>query len=86
MDLAELRRQLAELNHLPGNTPVVLAADDEGNSFSPLATVAAALYQAENSFSGEWHPTEEMRAVANDGEWDPAPDSAVPAVFLWPTN
>ena len=86
MDLSELRRQLAELNHLPGNTPVVLATDAEGNGFSPLATVADALYEAHNAFNGQWYATAEQRAVADEDEWDPAPDSAIPAVFLWPTS
>lgn len=77
---------IAELSTLPSDMPVILATDAEGNGYSPLATVADALYVAGSPFSGEWYATPEQRAVANDGEWDEAPAGAVPALFLWPAS
>ncbi|MFF7184670.1 hypothetical protein ACFZAR_05425 [Streptomyces sp. NPDC008222] len=85
MTLAELRRQLNALN-LPGDTPVVLSTDAEGNGFSPLSVLDDALYLAHNSFNGEWYATDEMRTQNPENEWDEAPSEAKPAVFLWPTN
>lgn len=77
---------IAKLATLPSGMPVVLATDAEGNGFSPLATIADALYEAGSPYSGQWYATAEQRAVANDGEWDEAPKCAVPAVFLWPAS
>lgn len=86
MTLAELRQQLAALN-LPDDTLVVLAKDGEGNGFSPAVEAIPAMYLAENTFSGEHYPTEEQRQAEEDpDEYSQAPDDAVPAVFLWPTN
>lgn len=87
MDLTTLRAQLAELDHLPGETIVVLAKDGEGNGYSPLAEVEDAMYLAESTWSGEHYLTaEQVAADPECGEDDEAPDDAVPAVFLWPTN
>ena len=61
MNLAELRTQLAQYADLPGETPVVLAEDAEGNGFSPLADASPAMYLAESSFHGEHYMTEEQR-------------------------
>jgi len=85
MTLAELRQQLAALN-LPGDTTVVLATDAEGNGFSPLHTAVNGMYEAHNAYTGQWYATNDQRAAANDDDWDEAPPSAVPAVFLWPTS
>lgn len=85
MTLAELRAQLAALN-LPDDTPVILARDIEGNGYSPLHEIDGdLLYDAESPYSGQIYATPEMRAAEPD-QWDEAPASAVPAVFLWPTN
>jgi hypothetical protein len=84
MTLAELRAQLDALN-LPDDTIVILARDVEGNSYSPLHQADDALYDAESPYSGQMYASPEMRA-AEPGEWDEAPDSAVRAIFLWPTN
>jgi hypothetical protein len=87
MTLDELRDRLRTLEHLPGSTLVVLAEDTEGNGFSPLHEAVPGMYLAETSFSGEHYPTEEQRLAEDDpDEYAPAPDEAVPAVFLWPTN
>ena len=84
MTLAELRAQLDALN-LPDDTPVILARDAEGNGYSPIHSVDDLLYDTESPYSGQMYATAEMRAAEPD-EWDEAPDSAIPAVFLWPTN
>jgi hypothetical protein len=87
MTLAELRTALAALNHLPDDTLVVLAKDAEGNGFSPLVETEHAMYLAETTWSGEHYMTEEQRQAKDDpDEYSEAPDDAVPAVFLWPTN
>ena len=86
MTLAELRAQLAALN-LPDDTPVILAHDIEGNGFSPLVEADPGMYLADTTWSGEHYLTEEQRlAATNPEEWSQAPDGAVPAVFLWPTD
>lgn len=85
MTLAELRAQLDALN-LPDDTPVILARDTEGNGYSPLHEIDGdLLYNAESPYSGQMYATPEMRAAEPD-EWGEGPDSAVRAVFLWPTN
>ncbi|MCX4681656.1 hypothetical protein OG413_41380 [Streptomyces sp. NBC_01433] len=87
MTLAELRTALAELDHLPGDTTVVLAKDAEGNAFSPLDEVDPSMYHAETEWSGERYMTDAARqAQADPDDYDKAPDNAVPAVLLWPTN
>lgn len=86
MTLAELRKQIATFDHLPDDTPVVLANSAEGNGFSPLAVIDDALYEAHNSFSGDWYATDQMRAQNPENDWDQAPYGTVPAVFLWPTS
>ena len=87
MDLATLRTQLAELDHLPGDTIVVMAKDGEGNGFSPLAEVEDAMYDADSTYSGDRYMTDaEYTALDDPDDYSQAPESAVPAVFLWPTN
>jgi hypothetical protein len=82
--VADLRRALAQY---PDDTPVILSSDEEGNSFSPLADATRGMYLLNSSFAGEHYPTEEDRlAEENPDEFDPAPESAVFSVFLWPTN
>lgn len=87
MTLDELRKQLDDLN-LPGDTPVVLARDAAGNgTFSPVCEAEVALYAAESTWSGErYMPEEERLATEDPDDYQQAPDDAVPAVFLWPTN
>lgn len=78
---------IEKLLKIPGDTLVVMSSDAEGNTFSPLDSAEPAMYLAENSFSGEHYMTEEQRqATNNPDEYCGAPDEAVPAVFLWPTN
>jgi hypothetical protein len=86
MTLAELRAQLDALN-LPDDTPVVLAKDGEGNGFSPAVCADPGMYLADTTYSGEHYMTEEQRLAETDpDEYSEAPDDAVRAIFLWPTN
>jgi hypothetical protein len=86
MTLNELRKQLDALN-VPGDTPVILAKDAEGNGFSPAYEAEVSVYTAETTWSGERYMTEEDRqATGEPDEYAAAPDEAVRAVFLWPTN
>ena len=86
MTLAELRAQLAALN-LPNDTIVILAKDAEGNGFSPLEATESCMYAADTTWSGDRYLTEEQRLAKEEpDDWFQAPDDAVPAVFLWPTN
>ncbi|MFD9223770.1 hypothetical protein ACFWDI_28155 [Streptomyces sp. NPDC060064] len=87
LTLADLRQQLAAFDDLPGDTPVVMSKDGEGNGYSPLAELSPGMYLAENTWSGEHYPTEEqLRDDPNADEDEGAPEDAVPAVFLWPVN
>ncbi|MGW3932922.1 hypothetical protein ACWECC_33235 [Streptomyces microflavus] len=87
MTLAELRTALAKLDHLSGEAIVVLAKDSEGNAFSPLDEVDPSMYQAETEWSGERYMTETARQAKDDpDDYAKAPDGAVLAIFLWPTN
>lgn len=90
-----LDRLIAELQSLkqsgvPGTARIVLAKDGEGNGFSPMSPrdgVDASLYDAETTWSGERYMTDAAReATGKPEEYAEAPESAVVAVFLWPTN
>ena len=86
MTLDELRKQLDALN-VPGDTPVILAKDAEGNGFSPAVEAEVAMYAADSTWSGERFMTEaDRQATGQPAEYDEAPADAVRAVFLWPTN
>ncbi|MFF8617040.1 hypothetical protein [Streptomyces sp. NPDC015350] len=87
MTLAELRRELAELDHLPGETIVILAKDAEGNAFLPLDEIDPSMYYAQTDWSGERYMTEEARqAQADPGAYSKAPIDAVIGLCLWPTS
>lgn len=87
---------IAELTELkkrgvPGDTVVVLAKDAEGNDFSPLTNdgggVDHAMYLPNSTWSGYHYMSEADRLSLDDAhEYEPAPDDAFPAVFLWPVN
>lgn len=87
MTLAELRTALAKLDHLPGDTLVIVAKDSEGNGHSPLGEVDPSMYHAETAWSGARYMTEAARQAQREpDDYAKAPDDAVLAVFLWPTN
>lgn len=84
MTVDELRKRLTDL---PGDLPVVLSKDGEGNGFSPLADAEQAMYDAESTWAGERYDLEEVRlAQPHPEHYDPAPEGSVRALFLWPTN
>jgi len=78
LTVADLRARLADL---PGDLPVILVLDGEGNDFSPLIGAGSALYLAESASGGECYPAEESRLAHGHA---PAPAGAKPAYFLWP--
>lgn len=85
--LGELRRKLAEFDHLPEDTVVVVAKDGEGNDFSPLDELQEGMYLVETTWSGEHYMTEEQRqAHKHPDDYSEAPEEAVRAVVLWPVN
>jgi hypothetical protein len=85
--LDELREQVAGLADLPGDTPVIVATDAEGNGFSPVESLDPGMYLAESMFRGEHYLPEDRRQALDDpDQFDQAPDGAVPALFLWPIN
>ncbi|WP_327385097.1 hypothetical protein [Streptomyces sp. NBC_01207] len=87
LTLDSLRALLAEFADLPGDTPVILQKDGEGNDFSPLAGGDRAMYLADTAYSGEAYPTaEEVAADPQYTEEDEAPEEAVLAVVLYPVN
>lgn len=87
MKVADL---IEELKKLPQDSVVVQSSDAEGNTYSPIAAVAAGFYHAETGYSGGWSEQdhydqanmtrEEYVAEYFDG------DKGVPAVCIWPTN
>lgn len=89
LTLAMLRQLVrTDWSGLPGSTLVVLSRDAEGNSFSPFATYSRSRYAPTyNDFVGEVFPLpdelkkdKELRELFADG----IPDSAVPALVLYP--
>ena len=87
LTLAGLRARLEELGDLPGDTPVILQKDAEGNGFSPLAGADESMYEAETAYSGEAYMTSaQIAADPAYTEEDEAPEGAVRAVVLWPLN
>lgn len=89
--LGELHAILGELlKTLPKSTLIVMSKDGEGNGFSPLSEtdgIGIAMYLPRNTYAGYRYMTEADRlATGNPEDYDKAPDDAVRAVFLWPTN
>ncbi|MFC7309015.1 hypothetical protein ACFQVC_33020 [Streptomyces monticola] len=89
---------LAVLRHLvrtawknePGDTLVVLSCDAEGNRFSPFASYSHARYAPTHGdcagdvfpLPQEWEEDEDLRELYADG----VPDTAVPALVLFPLD
>ncbi|MCM1964814.1 hypothetical protein [Streptomyces sp. G1] len=87
LTLDTLRELLDEFADLPGDTPVILSEDAEGNGYSPLAGGDRVLYLAETAYSGEVYDLPEEDAEEGDvDEDDEVPEDAVPAVVLYPMN
>lgn len=87
LTLGELRAKLADFDHLPDDTKVVMSKDGEGGSFSPLCEIEEGMYLAETTYSGERYMTNEQRqAMEHLDDYSEAPDGATLALFLWPVN
>ena len=87
MRVRELHELLGEIEDQ--ESVVVLSADAEGNSYSPLADTCNARYTAETTWRGDIYMTHEyIVAHAAEGftEEDEAPADSVPAVCFWPVN
>ena len=73
MTVAEL---IAQLQTLPGDLPVVMSKDSEGNSFSPMHEAEVARYFAECTWAGEIvHPDDDADYVNLED-----------VVCLWPVS
>lgn len=85
MTVDELR---AALDGLPGDMPVVMASDAEGNSHSPLSDATITMYMADSAWSGDVYMTPEERTSKGAAAEDylAAPDDAVRALLLEPVN
>jgi hypothetical protein len=81
---------IAKLSEFPGDLPVILSQDAEGNGFSPLSSLGHGYYDAENTWSGDFYPEptgcDENCDDAGHDDFCGPPDTAVLAVFLRPTN
>jgi len=71
MRVSELRKRL---ERYPDDFMVILAKDEEGNRFSPLADEGGGLYVPETTWFGEIRATDEK-----------TPLKKLNAVVLWPT-
>jgi hypothetical protein len=75
MTAGELRKALEDV---PDERLVVLARDEEGNGFSPLAEVVSTeRYFAETTYFGE---------IVHPDDYGEMGDDYVLAVVLWPLN
>jgi hypothetical protein len=76
----------------PRDRKIVLSADAEGNSYSPLADAGERMYAAETTWSGDVYLTPEALAeqMARPGsgytDEDAAPDDAERVIVLGPVN
>lgn len=68
-------KQVMERAGVADDTPIVLASDEEGNSFSPWEGYSFGLYDAETEAYGQFY---------DDKDQEEASDDAVVAVCLWP--
>jgi hypothetical protein len=86
MTVAQLREALAGM---PDDQLVIMSADAEGNTHSPLCTVGEAMYWPETPWNGEVYATpEEITAPGSpyDPVEDAAPDESLRVVLLAPVN
>lgn len=77
------------LSGYPDDYNVVLAKDEEGNGFSPLATTDPAFYEAETTWQGEasFVVGDAFGLDEDDPDYnDDLPVESANCVVLWPTN
>lgn len=65
---------------------VVMSSDEEGNSYSPLATTYEVNYVAESTWSGWLVGNKEDYDEDNEDEYEEDLEASVPAVVLYPTR
>lgn len=70
------------LQHVPADTLVVLAKDEEGNGYSPLSDPTVGVYEAETTWLGEFY----ARQVLGDSDYGQPDGETVPAICFWPLN
>jgi len=71
----------------PRDRVVVLSKNAEGDGYSPLCDVWEAMYEENNTWSGEVYMTPEDRAAQEDpDDWSEAPAAADRVVVLGPVN
>jgi len=82
------KKELLEmLEEYPEDTLIILSADGEGNSYSPLAGYCDGLYKADSTWSGEFISDDDEAYYREEDGWTDADfEDCVPAVVLWPTN
>lgn len=86
MDVRALKNILEKLND---DDEVIMAKDEEGNNFSPLADFTLELYVPESNWSGSVYIrklTSKLRQQGFTEEDLYEGKDAVKAVVLWPTN
>lgn len=66
------------LQSLPQDALVVLAEDAEGDGYAPFYEATVGMYEAEDSWCGEFYDSDE--------EPDGVPDGSVRAICLWPVG
>jgi hypothetical protein len=65
----------------PGNTPLVMSKDAEGNSFSPWAEYDVGRYAPDSTWSGDFH------SPGYHEDEEPCDDDCGDvAIALWPVN
>lgn len=74
-----VKELIDELLKLPQNVIVVLQKDSEGNGYSPVAGSEAAVYDADNDWSGSVYSDEDVA----DGD---APEGCPSCVVIFPRN
>lgn len=88
MNVGELKRLL---NEFPEDTPVLLATDEEGNSFYRLSDISAEMFFTDSPHcieqiwpTDEYLKTKEAKASGMDPDEDSAPPGTAKAFVLWP--
>lgn len=81
MNIGQLIEVLAKY---PEDTLLVMSADEEGNSFSPLFEVAESMYVPEGHNYGQTYVMDEHIGTRGYTEEDRAPEGAIRALILWP--
>ena len=85
----KVKELIEELKKVDPEREVIMAKDDEGNGFSPLADFSQDLYVPHSTWSGEIHIeelTEELKKYGYTEEDMYNGNDGVKALVLWPVN